>query len=93
MVQGYTTSMAVTRKQFLKTAAAAPLGAVSLGGSAAQTPRASRPNVLILMSDQHRPDLMTCAGRDIVPTPEIDRIAARGVRFTRAWCSYPVCVG
>ena len=83
--------MAVTRKEFLKTAAAAPLGA--LRGGAAQTPRASRPNVLILMSDQHRPDLMTCAGRDLVPTPEIDRIAQRGVRFTRAWCSYPVCVG
>ena len=85
--------MAVTRKEFLKTAAAAPLGAASLASGAAQTKPGARPNVLILMSDQHRSDLMTCAGRDIVPTPEIDRIAARGVRFTRAWCAYPVCVG
>jgi choline-sulfatase len=85
--------MAVTRKEFLRTAAAAPLGAASLGSGAAQTTPGARPNVLILMSDQHRSDLMTCAGRDIVPTPEIDRIAARGVRFTRAWCAYPVCVG
>ena len=51
-----------------------------------------RPNVLILMTDQHRADLMTCAGRDVVPTPSLDRIAARGVRFTRAYCPYPVCL-
>lgn len=50
-----------------------------------------KPNVVVLMSDQHRPDLMTCAGRDLVPTPNLDRIAARGVRFERAYCPYPVC--
>ncbi len=44
------------------------------------------------MTDQHRADLMTCAGRDLVPTPNIDRIASRGVRFTNAYCPYPVCV-
>jgi choline-sulfatase len=84
--------MAVTRKQFLQAAAAAPFGAAARSGGGSPAPPAARPNVLVLMSDQHRPDLMTCAGRDQVPTPEIDRIAARGVRFTRAWCSYPVCV-
>ncbi|MGH9658770.1 MAG: sulfatase family protein [Bryobacteraceae bacterium] len=76
--------MRVTRKQFLSTAAA-PLGN-------AQRP-ARKPNVLVLLSDQHRPDLMTCAGRDLVPTPNLDRIASRGTRFTRAYCPYPVCVG
>ena len=44
------------------------------------------------MTDQHRAGLMTCAGRDLVPTPNIDRIASRGVRFTNAYCPYPVCV-
>ena len=51
-----------------------------------------KPNVLFLMTDQHRADLMTCAGRDLVPTPNIDRIAARGVRFSHAYCPYPVCL-
>ena len=41
----------------------------------------NRPNVLILMTDQHRADWMTCAGNNTVPTPMIDRVAARGVRF------------
>lgn len=51
-----------------------------------------KPNVLIVMTDQHRADMMTCAGRDEVPTPNIDRIAARGIRFTNAYCPYPVCL-
>ena len=51
-----------------------------------------KPNVLLIMTDQHRADLMTCAGRDLVPTPSIDRIAERGVRFENAYCPYPVCV-
>ena len=51
----------------------------------------NRPNVLILMSDQHRADWMTCAGNNTVPTPMIDRVAARGVRFENAYCPYPVC--
>ena len=44
------------------------------------------------MTDQHRADMMTCAGSDLVPTPNIDRIARRGVRLTNAYCPYPVCV-
>ena len=35
---------------------------------------------------------MTCAGNASVPTPNIDRIASAGVRFTRAFCPYPVCI-
>jgi arylsulfatase A-like enzyme len=83
--------MKVSRKQFLQSVAAGPLQAVQKSG--ARQPGADRPNVLILMSDQHRPDLMTCAGRDMVPTPHLDRIAEHGVRFTNAYCPYPVCVG
>jgi choline-sulfatase len=51
-----------------------------------------RLNVLIIMTDQHRHDMMTCAGNDEVPTPNIDKIAERGVRFTNAYCPYPVCL-
>jgi hypothetical protein len=51
-----------------------------------------KPNVLFIMTDQHRADLMTCAERDLVPMPKIDRIAARGARFSHAYCPYPVCL-
>ena len=51
-----------------------------------------RPNVLLIMTDQHRHDLMTCAGKDVVPTPNVDRIAERGLRLENTYCPYPVCV-
>jgi choline-sulfatase len=74
----------LSRKEFLGTAAMAPsaMKAAASGG---------RPNVLVIMTDQHRPEYMTAAGSSLVPTPNIDRIAARGVRFTHAVCPYPVC--
>ncbi len=52
----------------------------------------TQPNVVLIMTDQHRHDLMGCAGRAEVPTPSLDRIAARGVRFTDAYCASPICV-
>src|SRR5579884_855047 len=79
--------MNITRKQFLHLAA---VPALRPAGIYAQK-SARRPNVLILMTDQHRRDYMTAAGSSVVPTPNIDRIAARGVRFTNAICPYPVC--
>ncbi|MBT3291294.1 MAG: sulfatase-like hydrolase/transferase [Victivallales bacterium] len=51
-----------------------------------------RPNVLLIMTDQHRCDFMNCAGWDGVPTPSVDRIARSGVRFENAYGAYPVCV-
>ena len=49
------------------------------------------PNILIIMTDQHRWDYMTALGNSPVPTPNIDRIISRGVRFPNAICPYPVC--
>ena len=50
-----------------------------------------RPNVLFLFPDQLRWDWIGCAGRVPVRTPNIDGLAARGVRFERVWCNSPVC--
>ncbi len=53
---------------------------------------ARSPNLLVLMSDQHRADVMGCAGHPVVRTPNMDRLAAEGVRFTRANCQGPLCM-
>jgi len=53
--------------------------------------RVRRPNVLFIMSDQHRYDWMGCAGLSQVSTPAIDGLAAEGVRFTQATCCSPLC--
>ena len=48
-------------------------------------------NVLLIMSDEHRPDALGCAGHPTVRTPAIDRLADEGTRFTSAYCSSPLC--
>ena len=50
-----------------------------------------KPNILFIFSDQHRYNVMGCAGHPLVQTPNLDRIAGEGARFTRAWCQSPVC--
>ena len=47
-------------------------------------------NVLLLMADDLR-DFGGAFTRDVVKTPNLDRLAARGVRFERAFAQYPVC--
>lgn len=51
---------------------------------------ADRPNVLFLICDDLNCDL-ACYGHPQVKTPNIDALAARGVRFSNAHCQYPLC--
>ncbi len=50
-----------------------------------------RPNVLFIMDDQHRYDYLGSAGAEFVSTPNLDRLAERGVRFTHCCSNAPVC--
>lgn len=49
-------------------------------------------NLLIILSDEHNPKVMGCAGHPDVLTPNLDAMAARGTRFTNASCASPICV-
>jgi choline-sulfatase len=49
-------------------------------------------NLLFIFSDEHDPRYMGCSGHPFVRTPNLDRLAARGTRFTNAWTPCPVCV-
>jgi choline-sulfatase len=51
-----------------------------------------KPNILILMTDQHRADSLGIAGHPVLMTPNIDRIAAEGARFTQATTVSPICM-
>jgi choline-sulfatase len=51
-----------------------------------------RPNILVIMSDQHSPKAAGYAGDPVVRTPNLDRLAGRGVRFNNTYCPAPLCV-
>ncbi|XP_064395752.1 arylsulfatase-like [Halichondria panicea] len=50
-----------------------------------------RPNILFLMADQMRADALGCSGNKLAQTPNLDRLAADGVRYTNAYSSTPIC--
>ena len=51
----------------------------------------TQPNFVFFMPDQLRADAVGCFGNSIAKTPNIDALAARGVRFDEAWAQHPVC--
>ena len=42
-------------------------------------------NVIVIMSDEHNPKVMGCAGHPVISTPHLDGLAARGTRFSSAY--------
>lgn len=54
--------------------------------------RPRQPNLIFMMPDQLRPDFLGCYGADFLQTPNIDRLASLGVRYTRAYSCHPICV-
>ena len=50
-----------------------------------------QPNILLIITDQQFAGAMSCAGNDDLITPAMDGLAASGVRFDRAYCTYPLC--
>jgi arylsulfatase A-like enzyme len=89
----------LSRREFVSTVGAAA-GTTLLSGClstqqsktiATADHRRPRPNVLLILTDQHRFDALGCAGNADVRTPNIDRLAGEGVRYENAFCPYPIC--
>jgi len=53
-----------------------------------------RPNIVWIYCDELRPDALGCYGRPELDlhTPNLDRLAESGVRFTNHFCNSPICV-
>jgi choline-sulfatase len=75
----------MTRRQFVLANAASAEGGRLAGA------HDERPNIVIYMPDQLRAESIGCYGHPLVKTPNIDRFAAAGIRFTHCMSAYPIC--
>lgn len=80
-----------TRREMLKGLAAGGLAAITASSRPAHARRRQRKNLLIISSDEHRHDAMSCAGHPVLQTPRLDGLAAQGVRLTQSIASAPLC--
>src|SRR5919199_241120 len=72
-----------------------PLPALALALLAAgrvEAAGAERPNILLVLSDDHSAPHVGCYGNPDIKTPNLDRFAAQGLRFDRAYVTCPQCV-
>lgn len=57
-----------------------------------ESPENTKPNILLIMSDEHSAEFSSVYGNAIVQTPTLDRLSREGVTFERAYCNSPLCV-
>jgi len=87
----------INRRRFLSLAAGGSAAAMmpfagcgsALAGRSAAAKR--RPSIIFLVTDDHRADAMGCAGNTIIQTPNMDALAANGVRFKNAFVTTSIC--
>ena len=85
-----------TRREFLQqlgymAGSAAALSVLPSCNTIGQTTEAKRPNILFIMCDDHASQAMSCYGSKINKTPNLDRIAKEGMRFTNGFCTNSIC--
>ncbi|MHC4682225.1 MAG: sulfatase family protein, partial [Planctomycetota bacterium] len=82
------------RREFIAATAAAAFGLMPKRATSARdsSKREERPNILFIMTDQQSAGMMSCMGNKWLKTPAMDRLAASGIRFDRAYACNPVCV-
>jgi N-sulfoglucosamine sulfohydrolase len=50
-----------------------------------------RPNIILIVSDDHGREALGCYGNPVIHTPNLDRLAAEGTRFTNSFCTTASC--
>ncbi|HPA19277.1 MAG TPA: sulfatase-like hydrolase/transferase [Verrucomicrobiae bacterium] len=82
----------VTVRVTLAVAMGATFSAAAATEEVTDTPCAQRPHLLLITADQLRFDALRCNGSRVARTPNLDRLAARGVSFRYAYTASPLCM-
>jgi choline-sulfatase len=85
-------TLQIDRREFVKGGAIAGLTAAYPGLFRDGPNGQKKPNILLIMSDEHNQRVSGCYGNSIVKTPNIDSLAAQGVVFENHYCNSPLCV-
>lgn len=90
-----------SRRRFIASAASLPLissglpQVASASGQSAENRGANkevnRPNLILFMPDELRADAIACFGNSLAKTPNFDRLASQGTKFSNCHVQYPVC--
>jgi arylsulfatase A len=82
----------ITRRQFLtRSASAFACTATACATSSGPATKAGKPNVIIIFTDDQGYNDLGCFGSTTIRTPNIDQMAAEGIRFTDFYSAAPVC--
>ena len=83
----------MNKKPSLFTIFAPLVGAAALLANATSSAatKGTPPNIIFLLADDQRSDVLGCYGNDLIKTPTLDKLAAEGVRFTNSFCQVPIC--
>jgi len=84
-------SSGMDRRQFLRLSAAATLATSSWTSARTAGAASRRPNVVLIVADDHGRGDLGCYGNRVIETPNLDKLAAEGVRFTHAFCTTASC--
>ena len=81
----------ITRRELLRGAAAGMVGLAMRAGTRGARPSAKPPNIVFILADDLGYADLSCYGRPDLSTPNIDHIAAQGLRFLQAYANSAVC--
>ncbi len=82
----------ITRRDFLKGTGKAAVTAVGLSSlPSVLAGREKLPNIIFILTDDHRWDAFSCMGHPFIETPNLDRIGREGVLFENSFCTTSLC--
>jgi len=83
----------ISRRGFMKVCATTAAGVAVAGcvSARARSGAHGRPNIVLIVSDDHGMDALGCYGNPVIKTPNLDGMASDGVRFVNAFCTTASC--